>query len=408
MNSQEIFNIALGLQAPWEVTKIYFQAAGKARTLHIDIGFVRGSRFPDAKGVFCPVHDTQERSWRHLNFFEHECYLHCRVPRIKTGEGKVVQVAVPWAREGSGFTLLFEAFAMSLIEAEMPVNKVGQTLAEYPNRIWTIFNYWIGIAYGQADHSTVTKLGIDETSARKGHDYVTVGVDIQERRVIHASKGKDADTVKNIREHLESKGCLAEQIEQVCMDLSPAFISGVTTQFKNAAITFDRFHIKQHLNNAMDEVRKRERKEHDLLKHHKYTFLKNHAHLTEKQKQQRDELIELFPTLGEAYRFKELFNDFWDMDDPQDAEAFLCYWCDLVEESDIKPFHKFVNLLKAHWSGIINFIHSRISNGILEGINSKIQLAKRRARGYRNTDNFINMIYFIAGKLQFNYPHQTT
>ncbi len=93
------------------------------------------------------------------------------------------------------------------------------------------------------------------------------------------------------------------------------------------------------------------------------------------------------------------------MQDPQDAEAFLCYWCDLVEESNIIPFHKFVNLLKAHWSGIINYIHSRTSNGILEGINSKIQLAKRRARGYRNTDNFINMIYLIAGKLKFDYPH---
>ena len=349
-----------------------------------------------------------ERSWRHLNFFEHECHLHCKVPRIQTTEGKPRQVQVPWAREGSGFTLLFEAFAMGLIESEMPINKVGNTLSEYPKRIWTIFNYWIGIAYNAADHSAVVELGIDETSAKRGHNYVTLGVDMQRRRVIHATKGKGAGTVKSVRQHLENKGCPAEQIQQVCIDLSPAFISGVSDQFKNAAITFDRFHIKQHLNNAMNEVRKKERAEHEILKHHKYTFLKNNANLTKKQKQERDELIELFPTLGQAYRFKELFDDFWDMQDPQDAEAFLCYWCDLVEDSNIIPFHKFVNLLKTHWSGIINYIHSRISNGILEGINSKIQLAKRRARGYRNTDNFINMIYFIAGKLDFNYPHSTT
>ena len=408
MNSQEIFTIALGLEKPWEVTKIYFQTAGQVRTLHIDIGFVRGSRFPDAKGVLCPVHDTQERSWRHLNFFEHECYLHCRVPRIKSSEGKVVQVAVPWAREGSGFTLLFEAFAMCLIEGEMPVNKVGETLSEYPKRIWTIFNYWLSIAYSEADHSDVKDLGIDETSSRKGHHYVTVGVDLKKRRVIHASGGKGAESVEAIRDHLESKGCPATQIEQVCIDMSPAFIDGVTKQFENAVITFDRFHIKQHLNKAMDEVRKKERKEHELLKNHKYTFLKSNGHLSERQKRERDELIELFPTLGEAYRFKELFDDFWDMQDPQDAEAFLCYWCDIVSESNIYPFHKFVNLLKAHWSGIINYINSQISNGILEGINSKIQLAKKRARGYRNIDNFINMIYFIAGKLEFDYPHQTT
>ncbi len=196
MNSQAIFTLALSLQAPWEVQKVYFQEADNHRTLHIDIGFIRGSRFTDAAGEMCPVYDTLERSWRHLNFFEHECYLHCKVPRIETPEGKPRQVQVPWAREGSGFTLLFEAFAMSLIEAEMPVNKVGGTLSEYPKRIWTIFNYWIGIAYNAADHSDVVELGIDETSAKRGHDYVTVGVDMQKRRVIHATEGKDAQTVK--------------------------------------------------------------------------------------------------------------------------------------------------------------------------------------------------------------------
>lgn len=408
MNTPEIFTLALGLQKPWEVTNVYFEEAGRRRTLHIDIGFVRGSQFPDATGTLCPVHDTLERQWRHLNFFEHECYLHCRVPRIKTTAGKVEQIPVPWAREGSGFTLLFEAFAMHLIEAEMPVNKIGKTLSEYPKRIWTIFNYWMGIAYHEIDHSKVTTLGIDETAARKGHDYVTIGVDMKQRRVVHATPGKDANTIERIRKYLENKDCPAEQIEKVCIDLSPAFIHGVTRQFKQAAITFDRFHIKQHLNKAMDEVRKQERKEHVILKYHKYTFLKNNDHLSPKKKQQRDELIELFPTLGQAYRFKELFDDFWDMTDPEDAEAFLAYWCDLVSESNIYPFHKFVNLLKTHWSGIINYIHSRISNGILEGINSKIQLAKRRARGYQNMTNFINMIYLIDGKLEFNYPYKTT
>ncbi len=88
--------------------------------------------------------------------------------------------------------------------------------------------------------------------------------------------------------------------------------------------------------------------------------------------------------------------------------AFLAYWCDLVEDSGIPAFKKFANTLNAHWTGIVNHIESKISNGILEGINSKIQLAKRRARGYRNIENLINMIYFIAGKLQFDYPHYST
>ena len=118
-------------------------------------------------------------------------------------------------------------------------------------------------------------------------------------------------------------------------------------------------------------------------------------------------MIELFPTLGQAYRFKELFDDFWDLEDPDDAEAFLNDWCNLVSKSKITPFRDFVKTLRSHWSGVINYIHHRISNGVIEGINSKIQLAKKRARGYRNVENFINMIYFISGKLEFDYPQRS-
>ena len=408
MNTEEIFALALGLQSPWKINQVSFETGEKHRTLNIEIGFKRGSMFPDETGRMCPVHDTIERRWRHLNFFEHECYLQCRVPRIKTPEGKVVQVGVPWARKGSGFTLLFEAFAMHLIEAEMPVSKVGETLSEYPKRIWTIFNYWIGIAYPKANHNEVTTLGIDETSAKKHHDYVTVAVDLQQRRVLHVTPGKGSDTIERIQTYLESKDCPASQIEQICIDPSPSFISGVTRHFEEAAVVFDRFHIQKALNKAMDEVRKTERKEHDALKYHKYTFLKRNAHLSASQKQKREELLTLFPTLGKAYRFKELFDDFWEMEDPDDAAAFLSDWCALVSSSGIVPFQDFVRTLRAHWSGVVNFIQYRISNGVLEGINSKIQLAKKRARGYRNVKNFINMIYFISGKLEFDYPQQST
>ena len=110
------------------------------------------------------------------------------------------------------------------------------------------------------------------------------------------------------------------------------------------------------------------------------------------------------PTLGQAYRFKVLFDDFWAIKDVEQAEGYLAFWCDMVEDSGITAFLKFVKTLRSHWNGVINYTKSRLTNGILEGINSKIQLIKRRARGYRNITNFINMIYFTCGKLTFNYP----
>lgn len=397
--------MALGLQSPWQVNDISFAVEeSKQRELHLHIGFPRGSRFPDEAGAACPVHDTVEREWQHLNFFEHHCYLHCGVPRIKTSDGKVVTVNVPWSRPGSGFTLLFEAFAMALIEREMPVSRVAEILGVNPQRVWTLFNHWIEKARKSDDVSSISQLGVDETSSRKGHKYVTLGVDLEKSRVIHACTGKGKATLKSIQQRLESKGVPAAQITQLSMDLSPAFIAGAAESFPAAAITFDRFHVVKLLNEAMDKVRKVERLEHDDLKGHKYTFLKNRQNLTDKQEKSLTDMIELYPNLGKAYRLKVLFNDLWEMPSKEFATAFLTDWCDEVEEAKIPAFMAFAKMVKGHWSGIIHFVESRITNGILEGINSKVQLAKRRARGYRNTDNFINMIYFLCGKMKFDYP----
>ncbi len=112
----------------------------------------------------------------------------------------------------------------------------------------------------------------------------------------------------------------------------------------------------------------------------------------------------MYPKLGEGYRLVQMFKDFWDLENNDEAQGYLAFWCDIAIESGIQPFIKVVKMIKAHWAGIVNYIENRINNGILEGINSKIQLAKKRARGYRNIDNFINMIYFICGDLKFDYP----
>jgi transposase len=408
MNSVELFKLALGLEAPWEITSIKLEDLKSGKKLNINIDFKRGSQFPDETGEMCDVHDTTQKRWRHLNFFEHECYLHCRVPRIKTKDGKVKLVEAPWSRPCSGFTLLFEAYVMALIEYEMPVNKIGQLINENAHRLWTIFNYWISRAYNADSPKTPRTLGLDETSKKKGHDYITLAVDLDERRVLHVTEGKDKEAVKAVKIYLESKGIDVNKVKDVSMDMSPSFISGVSEYFPKAEIHFDRFHVVKLLNEAMDKVRQAERKEHDELKGHKYTFLKNRSNLSNNKQKALSELITLYPTLGEAYRLKELFNDLWEMDDEEEATCFLVDWCKEVEKTNIFPFKQFVKTVKAHWTGIVNFCETEINNGVLEGINSKVQLAKRRARGYRRTENFINMIYFLCGKLKFDYPLYST
>lgn len=407
MNNEQIFAMALGLVAPWEVKSISFEANSHGiKDLHIHLGYNKDDiQFRDENGKSL-IYDHNERIWRHLNFFQYNCYLHCDVPRVKDKQnGNILQLEVPWARPGSGFTLLFEAFAMLLIECEMPVNNVGRILGEYAQRIWTIFHYWISMAYQEVDHSNITSMAIDETSSKRGHNYVTVAVDIVEGRVIHAVVGKGADTITEIASYLKSKDCDISKVNSVCIDLSPSFISGVTNEFAEATLVFDRYHVKQLLNKAMDEVRKTDYKVHrEELKGCKYIFLKNDENLSKQQRYMKNELLTLLPNIGEAYRLKELFDSYWNFTNDEEAKGFLWYWCDLARESKLQPMVKFANTVTSHWTGITNYTKLKISNGIIEGINSKIQLAKRRARGYRNMTNFINMIYFIAGKLKFKYP----
>jgi transposase len=409
MDSKKLFAIALGDIAPWQVKTIEFkQLDEKVRELHIELDFPTGSLFVDNHGIPCKAYDTERHTWRHLNFFEHRCILHARVPRIVDSKGEVRKVTVPWARRNNGFTLMFEAYIMTLLELEMSPSSVADLVKVYPQRIWDVFNHYVGQAVGQNDDTGIEAIGIDETCKRKGHDYITVGVDLDQRRVFKVAQGKDSAAVQCLAGHLDGKGSPPERVGQVCIDMSPAFICGVAKHFPNASITFDRFHVMKEVNKAMDELRKLEQKECKELKGHKYTLLRNPENLTEKRQNELAELLKLYPKIGEGYRLKELFKEFWEFEQTDKAEQFLEDWCGQAAKSGIFPFQRAVNTIRAHWSGIINFIKSQITNGILEGINSKIQLAKKRARGYRNLNNFINMVYFLCGKLKLSYPQVFT
>ena len=399
-NSTDIFTIALGLAKPWQIDDVTFDKSSSQ--LDIYLSFQRGYKFSLPTGEKHSAYDTVTRRWEHLNFFQHRCYIHAKVPRVKGSDGSITTQPVPWARKGSGFTLLFEAFAMLLIESEMPVNKAAKVLGVNPHRLWNIFNYWITRTHQEEELENISKIGFDETSVKKGHNYVTTMVDLDARRVVFVTEGKGADCIEKGVHYLQEKAIAPESIKQVCIDMSPAFISGCRKNLPDAAITFDKFHVSQEVNKAMDELRKSERKGNDLLKGHKYTFLKNR--ISPEKQIERETLMELYPTLGQGYRLKTMFNDFWYIKDKEEAESYLAYWCDSAIDSNIPSFQKLVKTINSHWTGIVNYIESKINNGILEGLNSKIQLAKKRARGYRNIDNFINMIYFTCGKMKFDYP----
>jgi transposase len=408
MNTEQIFALGLGLSSPWFISEIKLTKSstlGQASRLDIYIDFEKGGRFQTSSGELAPAYDTETRSWQHLNFFEHACFLHARAPRIKLSSGKVETVQCPWARPGSGFTLMFEAYAMLLIENEMPVSSVAETLRVVPNRLWRIFSFWVEKAVDADDLSQVVSIGLDETSSKKGHKYVAVVADADAGRTIFVTEGKDKEVVSKFKDALIAKNGQPESIAQISMDMSPAFIAGVGECFPGAEITFDKFHLVQMVNKALDETRKAERKGNELLKGMKFKVLKKYKKLTEEKQEELNYLLMSYPKLGEAYQLRELFTEMFEIEDPEHAKGYLQFWCEMAMESTIQPFVKLVGSIRAHWFGIVNYFETRTTNALLEGINCKIQLAKRRARGYRNIKNYINMIYFLTGKLKYDYPH---
>jgi len=219
--------VALGITPPWEVEGVSFSKENKR--LDLKIGFRRGATFAcPVCGTAAPVHDTSEKSWRHLNFFQFETYLTARVPRVKcpNPDHGVKLVPVPWARAGSGFTLLFEALVMALVR-EMPVKTAAALLGEHDTRIWRVIDHYIQSARAQADHAEVRRIGMDETSARRGQDYISLFYDMDQRQLLFGTEGRDHETVKAFTEDLKAHNGAPENITDACLDMSKAFIKGV-------------------------------------------------------------------------------------------------------------------------------------------------------------------------------------
>jgi transposase len=400
--TEHLFTLALGLHKPWECTKADFSAEDSHLELVID--FPPGSRFscPICSNADRPVHDTTPKQWRHLDFFQHTCTIKARVPRVRCDVCGVRQVPVPWAREGSGFTLLFEALVLSMAP-NMPVRAIARQLRTDDHRLWRILNHYVGTAREKEEHIDVTVIAVDETSSRRGHKYVTVVADLDRKRVIYATPGKGKDTLGRFTTDLHARNGDSDAIRHICMDMSPAYIAAATECFPNAAQTYDRFHVMKIANEALDEVRREDVRENPYLKGTRYLWLRHPEKLTAKQRLELAALQQLNRKTARAYQLVITLRQFWEMPIER-GEEYLRDFCSWAMRSRLEPFVNLVRTIRSHWTGITNYHTSGMTTGFMEGINSLIQAAKRKARGYANVENLITMIYLIAGKLKYNLP----
>ena len=403
MRDNDLFQLALGITSPWFVASSAFDASNKR--LDIKLDFKTGARFdcPECKAAGCPVHDTVEKTWRHLDFFQHQAFLTARTPRITCGTCGVRLVAVPWARPGSGFTLLFEGFAMALA-MHLPIAVAAGFLDVTDQRLWRVVFHYVEAAVARMDLAGVTRVCIDETAAKRGQDYITLVVDIDGRRVVFVADGRNADTVRQFADHLEERGGDASRIKQASIDMSPAFISGVTENLTEAEITFDRFHVMKLIGDAVGEVRRSEVKARPELRGTRYIWAKNAPNLTAKQSTILDTLSQTNLKTARAWRMRLAFQDIYAQPTRGWGEMFFDKWIGWAKRSRLEPMKAVARTMEKHRDGILAWFDSRISNGLIEGINSLVQAAKAKARGYRNSKTLKAVTYMIAGKLDLKIP----
>lgn len=403
----QLFEAALGIAKPWYVNGINFDVA--AKTLTISVDFVAGTRFPAAgMAGLHPVHDTQTKRLRHLNFFQHECFLEVRTPRVKTPDGKVVQYEPDWFGKLAGFTLLFEALVLAMAQ-QMTFAAVAELTGVSWHRVHAICSRYVDLALAQADLSDVSAVAIDETSCRRGHNYLTIAADMTARKVVFVTEGKDAKTVEAFAQYLTAHKGTPDQVSSVSIDMSPAFIKGVSTHLPGARITFDKFHVVAHASAAVDQMRRLEQRTDPSLKGLRWTLLKDRDRLSDEGRADLDNLIAQAATkrTARAWLYRENLREILERKQINVVSALLRQWCTNVLRSKVEPMKAVARMIRKHFDGIVAWAQTRQTNGYIEALNGLFQAAKRKARGYTRFATMRTVLFLIAGKLDFTQinPH---
>ena len=418
---EALFTSALGLAAPWAVAKVDLDT--QRRRIDFEVGC-------PAKLLVCPrcgcadqrIHDRLRRSWRHMDFFQFEAWLHADVPRVAcTACGKTSQVRVPWAREGSGFTALFEALALALCQ-DLAVNQAAELLRCSDKHLWRRIKHHVNEARALDDMSAVEIVGVDETSLRRGHDYITVVHDLEAKRLLFATEGKDHTTVQAFAVDLEAHGGAAADIKHVCQDMSAAYVKGVEEALPNAVISYDRFHVVALAIEAMDTVRKAEMRdepeaveealgtaERKTIKGLLWGMRTNPIDWTVKQTNVMYWLQRSGLKSARAWRLKQALRAVYaiaaETNDPKRAREELDKWISWARRCRLEPFKKLAKTITERIEGVVRGMTDNRSNAYVEAMNGLLQQAKRAARGFRTATNFIAIAYLRMSKLKHLPTH---
>lgn len=407
MNDRKLYEQILGIPQPWYVDEV---------TLRLDKGeievHVRGTaaveKCPEC-GKSCARYDSDERRWRHLDTCQYRTILVATVPRIECDEHGVKQVRVPWAAERSRFTALFERLVIDWLQATESIAAVAKGLRLSWDEVAGIRSRAVARGMKRRGRAPLpASVGVDETSIRRGHEYITVVNALGQARVLEVIDDRTQASLDAFWSQYDETELQA--VESVAMDMWAAYIASTRKHLRSAdeKIVFDKFHIMKHLGDAVDKVRRGEHRTlraagDDRLAKTRYLWLTHPERLRGEARERIEALRHGTLRTARAFRYKEHASRLWGYVRRGMAERLWKQWLHGALRCKLEPIRRVARMIREYWYGVINAATSDITNAMSESINSRIQRIKKRACGFRSRQRFREAILFHLGGLHL-YP----
>jgi transposase len=404
----ELYRQILGLEKPWSVSKVELNIGEQQVNVWVEHEPSVRWPCPECQSELAIRDHAEERVWRHLDTCQFKTLLHARVPRVECPEHGVLQVRVPWAEARGRFTLLMERFIIDVLQQCANITAAQRILRVSWDEAWGVMDRAVSRGLRRKKARVIPHLGVDEKAFRKGHQYMTVVCDLERSTVEHIGEDRKAESLVAFYDQLTPRQ--REGIEAVAMDMWAPYVEATVRCVPDAGrkIVFDRFHIVSHMGKAIDTVRRQEHRAlmaegDETLKGTKHLWLYKEENVPEPKRSLFDRLKSMNLKVGRAWAVGDSLRCLWTYLREGQARRFFRRWFYWASHSRLQPVVKVAQMLRRHIDNIVTYCRHPITNGVAEGLNSKIMTIKRRACGFRNKHHFKTAVYFYCGGLSL-YP----
>jgi transposase len=354
------------------------------------------------------IHDRRLKRWRHLDLGANRCVIECELRRLRCRDCGVHLEAVPWARPGSQHSRDLEDVVAWLAQ-QMAKTPIAGLLRIGWDTVGQIVERVVGERLDERRLAGLIAVGVDEISYRRGQRYLTSVVDHRSGAIVWCAAGRNAATLQAFFDELGER---KQSIRAVSIDMSGGYEKAIRANAQRAEICFDPFHVVRLAQRAVDQVRRDEWNAHERshtptgrwIKNTRWSLLKAPAKQSIGQLALLGEVQQANKALYRAFLLKEELRLLYQLDDPRQAPAHLDAWLAWASRSRLKPFIRLARTIRRHRAGILAAIRLGLSNGRLEGLNSRIRLISHRSFGFHSAAPLIALVYLCCTGIDITLP----